>query len=255
MVDIISGGRLELGLGAGYRVPEFELFGTDFAAGTGSSTRRSASSAGSGASGRPHPGPGAGAAAGLARLPGAQGGPAGRPDGRRAAHRGRRSWPHYRDGLAEGGHDPAAARMGGGIQAYVTDDPERDWPLVAPHIAYQQDSYRKYMVEGTGSPAPRPVDPERLRTRGPDTGPLSHFLFGTPGQVAAQIRAHLGDAPVRHVWVGASVAGLPEDMAARHVQAICTQLGPLLGGPPPRDSVPAGQDAGGAASPGQDTKG
>ena len=32
MVDIISGGRLELGLGAGYRVPEFELFGTDFTA-------------------------------------------------------------------------------------------------------------------------------------------------------------------------------------------------------------------------------
>ena len=32
VVDIISGGRLELGLGAGYRVPEFELFGTDFTA-------------------------------------------------------------------------------------------------------------------------------------------------------------------------------------------------------------------------------
>ena len=32
VVDIISGGRLDLGLGAGYRLPEFELFGTDFAA-------------------------------------------------------------------------------------------------------------------------------------------------------------------------------------------------------------------------------
>ena len=30
VVDIISGGRLDLGLGAGYRMPEFELFDADF---------------------------------------------------------------------------------------------------------------------------------------------------------------------------------------------------------------------------------
>ena len=29
MVDLISGGRLDLGLGTGYRVPEYELFGAD----------------------------------------------------------------------------------------------------------------------------------------------------------------------------------------------------------------------------------
>ena len=137
------------------------------------------------------------------------------------------SWPHYRDGLAEGGHDPAAARMAGGVQAYVTDDPERDWPRVAPHIAYAQDSYRRYMVEGTDNPVPRPVDPERLRARGPEAGPMSYFLFGTPEEVAKAIGAYVGDAPVRTVWLGASVAGLPEDLAARHVQTICTRLRPL----------------------------
>ncbi len=31
VVDIISGGRLDLGIGAGYRVPEFDLFGADLA--------------------------------------------------------------------------------------------------------------------------------------------------------------------------------------------------------------------------------
>ncbi|MDQ1430467.1 MAG: hypothetical protein QOF40_1069, partial [Actinomycetota bacterium] len=31
VVDLVSDGRVELGLGAGYRVPEFELFGVDLA--------------------------------------------------------------------------------------------------------------------------------------------------------------------------------------------------------------------------------
>jgi alkanesulfonate monooxygenase SsuD/methylene tetrahydromethanopterin reductase-like flavin-dependent oxidoreductase (luciferase family) len=227
VVDLISGGRLELGLGAGYRPPEFDLFGTDFAARyrlldqqvadlrrlwTDSLTPEPVQD----------------------RLPiwlGYQG-----PKGARRAGRmgeglltlNAASWPPYRDGLAEGGHDPAAARMAGGMNAYVTDDPERDWPLVAPHIAYQQDSYRRYMVEGTGEPVPRPVDPEKLRSRGPEAGPLSYFLFGTPEDVAKAIRDHAGQAPVHTVWLGASVAGLPENLAARHVQTICTRLAPLL---------------------------
>ena len=45
VVDIISGGRLDLGLGAGYRPPEFELFGTDFAARYRRWTSRSANCA------------------------------------------------------------------------------------------------------------------------------------------------------------------------------------------------------------------
>ena len=227
VVDIISGGRLDLGLGAGYRPPEFGLFGTDFAARYRILDQQVKELRRLWADGlTPAPV--------QDRLPiwlGYQG-----PKGARRAGRmgeglltlNTASWPPYRDGLAEGGHDPAAARMAGGINAFVTDDPERDWPLVAPHIAYQQDSYRRYMVEGTGEPVPRPVNPERLRSRGPDAGPLSYFLFGTPEQVAAAIRDHAGQAPVHTVWLGASVAGLPEDLAARHVQTICTRLAPLL---------------------------
>ena len=232
VVDIISGGRLDLGLGAGYRVPEFELFGTDFTEryrildAQVKELRRLWGDGDPSSSLTPAPI--------QDRLPiwlGYQG-----PKGARRAGRmgeglltlAKTSWPHYRDGLAEGGHDPATGRMGGGIQAYVTDDPERDWARLAPHIAYAQDSYRRYMVEGTGSPVPRPVDPERLRTKGPDAGPMSYFLFGTPEEVAKAIGEYVGDAPVRTVWLGASVAGLPEDLAARHVQTICTRLRPLL---------------------------
>ena len=159
VVDIISGGRLELGLGAGYRMPEFELFGTDFSARYRILDQQVAELRRLWDKGGLTPQPV------QDQLPiwlGYQG-----PKGaRRAGLMGEglltlsaHSWPHYRDGLAEGGHDEATARMSGGIQAYVTDDPERDWPRLAPHIAYAQDSYRKYMVEGTGHPVPRPVAP------------------------------------------------------------------------------------------------
>jgi alkanesulfonate monooxygenase SsuD/methylene tetrahydromethanopterin reductase-like flavin-dependent oxidoreductase (luciferase family) len=228
VVDIISGGRLDLGLGAGYRVPEFELFGSDFAARYRILDAQVKELRRLWADGGLTPAPV------QRRLPiwlGYQG-----PKGaRRAGLMGERlltlsstSWPHYRDGLAQGGHGPDSARMGGGVQAYVTDDPERDWPRVAPHIAYAVDSYRRHLVEGTGQPVPRPVDPEQLRTREPEAGPLSYFLFGTPEQVAKAIGEYAGDTPVHTVWLGASVAGLPEDLAARHVQTICTRLAPLL---------------------------
>src|SRR5205807_7230713 len=103
-------------------------------------------------------------------------------------------WGPYREGLAEGGHDPASGRMAGGIQAWVTDDPEADWPVVREHVRYQLDSYRRYMVEGTDAPEPRPVDPDRLRT-GRLGQQLRYFLHATPEEVAAEIKEFTAGAP------------------------------------------------------------
>ena len=61
-------------------------------------------------------------------------------------------------GLREGGHDAFQARMVGAFNGFVSDDPERDWPVVSHHLGYQLDSYRRYMVEGTDAPVPRPVE-------------------------------------------------------------------------------------------------
>jgi alkanesulfonate monooxygenase SsuD/methylene tetrahydromethanopterin reductase-like flavin-dependent oxidoreductase (luciferase family) len=227
VVDIISGGRLDLGIGAGYRVPEFDLFGVDLAQRyntTDACARELRRLWADVVTPKPV----------QDRVPiwmGYQG-----PKG--AARAGRlgegllsadgRLWPAYRDALVDAGHDPSVGRMTGGINAWVTDDPDRDWPMVARHIANQIDSYRRHMVEGTDTPVPRPIDPTRLCEKTPFQNPLGYFLFGTPEKVAADIELAVGDAPVETVYLWASVAGMPEDVVLRNVRTICTRLAPLL---------------------------
>jgi alkanesulfonate monooxygenase SsuD/methylene tetrahydromethanopterin reductase-like flavin-dependent oxidoreductase (luciferase family) len=227
VVDLLSGGRVDLGLGAGYRVPEFELFGADIDRRYATTDDRARELRGIWAEGRVTPSPV------QERLPiwmGYQG-----PKGARRAGRlgepllsARASqWEPYCEGLREGGHDESLGRMTGPIQGWVTDTPDEDWPTVSKYVAYQFDSYRRYMVEGTDQPIPRPVDPERLITR--DTGkPLGTFLYGTPEEAAESIAGTTAGAPVETVFMFAAIGGMPDEMALRHVQTICSRLGPLL---------------------------
>jgi alkanesulfonate monooxygenase SsuD/methylene tetrahydromethanopterin reductase-like flavin-dependent oxidoreductase (luciferase family) len=229
VVDILSNGRLDLGLGTGYRVPEFELFDASLTARyrqTDDAVRRLRELWGPDGV---RPGP---VQAPVPVWMGYQG-----PQGaRRAGLLGERLlsanaalWEPYAAGLAEGGHPASDGVMAGGIQGWVSDDPERDWPMVSEHLAHQLDSYRRHMVEGTGAPLPKPVDVERLVHSGRDN-PLGSFMYGTPEAVADQIRDYTAGAPVRTVFLWASIGGMAEADVARNVQTICTRLAPLLAG-------------------------
>ena len=225
-VDILSGGRFDLGLGAGYRIPEFDLFDADIKKRytTTDETAREIRRLWS----QIKPGPV------QERLP-IWMGYAGPQGARRAGLLGEgllttRSdlWPIYRDALLEGGHKVTSGRMAGGINGWVTEDPEGDWPLVSRHVASQFGSYRRHMVEGTGAPTPRPVDPSKLRDRESRGGALDSINYGTPEQMAQQIKAQTIGAPVEEVFLWASVAGMPEEMVATGINTICTKLAPLL---------------------------
>jgi alkanesulfonate monooxygenase SsuD/methylene tetrahydromethanopterin reductase-like flavin-dependent oxidoreductase (luciferase family) len=220
VVDLISGGRLDLGIGAGYRRSEYELAGADFAARfktldgrygelralweEGGVTPRPVQ--------RPIPvwmgymGPRG------ARRAGRLGAPLLSPDPRLIEP--------YTEGLREGGHAPEAGRRSGPISAFVSDDPERDWPLVAEHLAYQQDSYNAHALLGTGQPAARPTDPERMRAKG--LGDMGRsFLIATPEETAEAIRHRFGGTGVETLFLFASIGAMDDDVTARHVEAIC----------------------------------
>lgn len=229
VVDLVSEGRLDLGLGTGYRVPEFDLFDASLKARyrqTDDIVQRLRQLFGpDGVRPRPVQDP-------LPIWLGYQG-----PQGaRRAGLLGApllsadaSLWESYASGLAEASHPRSAGMMAGGFQCWVTEDPERDWPIVSEHLAYQLDSYRRHMVEGADAPPPKPIDVNRL-IESPRPGPLGSFTYGKPEMVAESILAYTASAPVQTVFLWASIGGMADDVVMRNIHTICTRLAPLLRG-------------------------
>src|SRR4051794_16211213 len=246
VVDLLSGGRLDLGLGAGYRPPEFELYRADLRSRYRENDARAREIRQLWASRRVTPAPA------QDRVPIWMGylGPRG---ARRAGLLGEyllspdaRNWAPYRAGLVDGGHDPALARMGGGIQAWVSDDPERDWPLVREHLAAQANSYRVHGRMGYPDLPPlRPVDPDVLRTRRPrGTSSTDYFVFGTAAEVAGFVAEHTAGAPVDTLYFWAGLPGMSADRVAANVTAVAPQLAPRLRAQAPAAAAAAGASRG-----------
>lgn len=226
IVDQVSGGRLELGLGAGYRVPEFAAYGADVAARYDTTATRVREVRELWTNGRLAPPP----AQDPVPIWLGYNGPRG---ARQAGQLGEGLLSvdpalsdAYHEGLKEGGHDPGRARRAGVVDGFLSDDPEADWPWVASHLAYQWDSYRRYMVEGTDTPIPPPIDPDQWRARG--FGRFGSFLYGTPEHAAGEIRRRLAGQPVHTILFWASIAGMSPERAVRHVELVTTRLAPLL---------------------------
>ena len=242
VVDLVSGGRLELGLGAGYRLPEFAAYGADpprrFAL-----LRRSV------------PEIRRLWAEGVCMPPPVQdpvpiwlGVMA--PRGARIAGRlgtgllwlDERLLEPYREGLAEGGHDPSAGRMSGLAMVILADDPEEARARIRPHLAYQRETYARYgregMEDGDAALPPtlvRDAEGRREDREGPGAHarpPRLHVL--TPDDAIPFLSGWLAGLPVEHVFFWESIAGMPDDLADRHVELLATRLRPALAGAVPQ---------------------
>jgi alkanesulfonate monooxygenase SsuD/methylene tetrahydromethanopterin reductase-like flavin-dependent oxidoreductase (luciferase family) len=251
IVDILSGGRFELGLGAGYVAREFEAFGQPIKGRFPALEDRAREVRRLWSEGGITPPPV------QERIPiwiGAQG-----PRGARIAGRlgegllwlGDELQAPYREALAAGGHDPDDARVSGLANVVLSRDPERAWSRIAPHLEYQWTSYganarrRTSSTERAARALDRPLDqvmsvrradPERLRSSGPVMNAPA-FDVVTASEAERRLRVWLDDLPVRHVYFWASIAGMPTDLVREHVELLAGELAPALaelGRPAPR---------------------
>ena len=235
VVDLLSGGRLDLGIGLGYRAEEFAVFGFP---------RRQRPSrfeenlailrkAWSGET-FTHEGRDRTIATPIRVTPqplqqphppiwcAASSVPAAERAARERLHltiRGSTEvYDAWANGLRERGEDVSAYQCVTRRSFFVTDDPERAWADLGPHVVYQTEAYADW---GAGS------------LLGSDTGEAARrarqtWDIGTPEEVAAAIRAYHARMPItQYIGFGVPPGVEPERMNAS-LERFAREVMPLL---------------------------
>lgn len=217
IVDLVSKGRVELGLGAGYGIREYEAFNADISrrfAATDSTVR---------------------VVRELLDHDGITPPPSQRPfplwlgyQGQRGARRAGllgtglltlnpESLEPYRKGLIAGGHDPTSARMGGVIDLIVSQDPDRTIARLLPHYAHQLNTYAALRAEGREGTAKIWTVKSLSDQVRPGAGVLNLSVL-PPAEAARLIADRVGGLPVTDVYLWASIAAMPTDIVEEHMQ-------------------------------------
>jgi alkanesulfonate monooxygenase SsuD/methylene tetrahydromethanopterin reductase-like flavin-dependent oxidoreductase (luciferase family) len=220
LVDLISDGRVELGLGAGYAQGEYDAFGVDMRGRFDATDAVAVEVSRLLASGEVTPGP---VQAPLPLWLGYQG-----PKG--AGRAGRAGLgllsldptllEPYQAGLVAGGFDPATARMGGLVEIIVADDPPSAATRLLPHWLHQQNTYRALRRQPDGSRVP-PLQLDAAADRLAATGRLGSLQVLDVDAAIAELRGRLVGVPARHAYAWLSLGDMPHDLVERHVELWC----------------------------------
>jgi alkanesulfonate monooxygenase SsuD/methylene tetrahydromethanopterin reductase-like flavin-dependent oxidoreductase (luciferase family)/kynurenine formamidase len=105
---------------------------------------------------------------------------------------------------------------------YVAADPERAWHMLGPHLLHQSNVYARWAREA-GDPGARPAD-----LTDPDQLSRDSFLVGTPQQVLDGLNAVFAEGPVSELIFWARPPGVTLDDSAASLQLIADQILPAL---------------------------
>ena len=139
----------------------------------------------------------------------------------------RDSFGIYRDALEESGHGGDTARMGGVVGFLVADDPEQALARIVPHRTHQLNSYRQQAALGTRR-SPRWLTEDEVR-EGRGSGVVGALQILTADQAIARIAGICDGLPVEHLYLWASIGGMPEDLVERQMELLIDEVQPALG--------------------------
>ena len=228
VVDIISNGRLRVGLGAGYAQREFDAFGADLSTRYGITDSRIRDVRRLLDEGGVTPAP-------IQRPFPIWAGYQGPQGARRAGRLGcgllslnAELLPPYRAGLADGGYDPSTARMMGLLGVILADDPESTYERLLPYVCHQLNTYRAAAAEGSGR-TPSLITPEKLREGRAKPGVIPPIEVLDATDAVKRLRQLTDGVPAEEIYLWASIAGMPDDLVQRHVELLA-QVRPQLAG-------------------------
>lgn len=205
VVDLVSAGRLELGLGAGYREDEFAAFGVDHSSRYTVLEQVATALPDLWKSGQATPAP---AQDPLPIWVGGRG-----PRGARIAGRvgagflwiDHELFKPYMAGLAQGGHDPSVARMGGLVNLFLANDPEEVMARIREHGRRNRDTYKRGGEAG-------------------GSAPLLRLNVLSPHDAARHIAQAIGDLPVSDIFCFERIGAMDDQLVERHVELLTGEL-------------------------------
>ncbi|HLW69198.1 MAG TPA: LLM class flavin-dependent oxidoreductase [Candidatus Binataceae bacterium] len=236
LIDVISNGRLRLGIGVGYRLEEFEILQVPIKERLGRTlegieimkrawTGERFSFAGKyfnfkNALVRPKP----------VSLKGPEllwGGMAPKSIKRSAqmdlgfaCNLGAAEINQYHDALRELGKDPRGYSVINTRQVYVADSEDQAWAEIEPGLMYQMKLYGEWLSAGgiAGSSVYRP-DAEALR---------KSSILGPPHRVIGQLKELVAHVPMTELAIMIQQPGLDPKLAMRSLQRFSTEVLPVL---------------------------
>jgi alkanesulfonate monooxygenase SsuD/methylene tetrahydromethanopterin reductase-like flavin-dependent oxidoreductase (luciferase family) len=126
----------------------------------------------------------------------------------------------YLQELRAVGKNPADARvMGGDLWLVVSEDPDRTFATYAPHLLYWFNSYAKWFEGTDTSPWPFINDPAELKSRG-----LVNVI--TPDAAVTLIKGRLAEVPVEMFTMMLSPPGIPLSKIEENLELFAKKVMP-----------------------------